>query len=78
MLLIILSTVLIILKDKHKSEVQIQIIVMIIVDHLVERGFFHTYYNQYLGENIRMFDGYDFWVELTQHIPPKWGIYTGA
>ncbi len=32
---------------------------------------YHTKYNKYFGENVKIFTATDFIAELTQHIPPK-------
>ena len=36
---------------------------------------FHTRYNPYFGENLKLFAVTDFIAELTQHIPPKGAHY---
>ncbi len=33
--------------------------------------FFHTCYNAYFGENLKLFDVTDFIALLTQHLPPR-------
>jgi hypothetical protein len=32
---------------------------------------YHTRYNEYWGENLKLFTALDFIAELTQHIPPE-------
>jgi len=41
--------------------------------YIKEKGniLYHTKYNDYLGENIKLLKAADFIAELTQHIPPK-------
>jgi hypothetical protein len=36
-----------------------------------KKVFYHTKYNEYWGENVKLFKASDFIAELTQHIPPK-------
>lgn len=36
-----------------------------------KKVFYHTKYNEYWHENIKLFTAADFIAELTQHIPPK-------
>jgi len=36
---------------------------------------FHTKYNSYFKENMKVFDAEDFIAELTQHIPPANAVY---
>ena len=35
------------------------------------RILWHTKYNRYFGQNVKMMDGAEFIRELVQHIPPK-------
>ena len=40
-------------------------------DPMHGRILWHTKYNRYFGENVKMMDGVEFIRELVQHIPPK-------